>query len=234
MLKLEGVRAGYGRTTVLDGLDLEVSEGDMVALLGRNGVGKTTTLRAIMGEVSPTAGRIAFAGRDVTRAPTHARARGGLAYVPQGRQIFPALSVAENLRVVGYAAGGRDWRARMHGLLEEFPVLATKLDAPGASLSGGQQQILALARALMSAPRALLLDEPSEGIQPSIVDEIAEVVGALNRERGITVVLVEQNLDFAARVARHAYLMDKGRIVRDLPSQQILEDRELQHEYMGV
>jgi urea ABC transporter ATP-binding protein UrtE len=234
MLKLEDVRAGYGPTTVLDGLSLEVAEGDMVALLGRNGVGKTTTLRAIMGEVPVPAGRIALAGRDVTRVPTHARARGGLAYVPQGRQIFPALSVAENLRVVGYAAGGREWRARMRELLEEFPVLQAKLDAPGASLSGGQQQILALARALMSAPRVLLLDEPSEGIQPSIVDEIAAVVGELNRQRGITVVLVEQNLDFAARVARHAYLMDKGRIVRDLPSQQILEDRDLQHEYMGV
>jgi urea ABC transporter ATP-binding protein UrtE len=234
MLKLEAVRAGYGRTTVLDGLQLEVAEGDMIALLGRNGVGKTTALRAIMGEVPVTAGRIAFAGRDVTRAPTHVRARGGLAYVPQGRQIFPALSVLENLRVVGYAAGGPDWRARLHELLDEFPVLKAKLDAPGASLSGGQQQILALARALMSAPRVLLLDEPSEGIQPSIVDEIAAVVGELNRERGITVVLVEQNLDFAARVATHAYLMDKGRIVRDLPSQQILEDRDLQHEYMGV
>ncbi len=234
MLKLEDVQAGYGRTTVLDGLSLEVAEGEMVALLGRNGVGKTTTLRAIMGEVGVTAGRIAFAGRDITRVPTHARARGGLAYVPQGRQIFPALSVAENLRVVGYAAGGRDWRARLDGLLKEFPVLAAKLDAPGASLSGGQQQILALARALMSAPRVLLLDEPSEGIQPSIVDEIATVVGELNRTRGITVVLVEQNLDFAARVATRAFLMDKGRIVRDLPSQQILEDRDLQHEYMGV
>jgi urea ABC transporter ATP-binding protein UrtE len=234
MLKLEDVRAGYGRTTVLDGLDLEVAEGSMVALLGRNGVGKTTTLRAIMGEVPVAAGRITFAGRDITRAATHARARGGLAYVPQGRQIFPALSVAENLRVVGYAAGGRDWRVRMHELLKEFPVLSEKLDAPGGSLSGGQQQILALARALMSVPRVLLLDEPSEGIQPSIVDEIAAVVSELNQERGITVVLVEQNLDFAARVATHAYLMDKGRIVRDLPSQQMLEDRDLQHEYMGV
>jgi urea transport system ATP-binding protein len=234
MLKLEEVRAGYGRTMVLDGLDLEVAEGEMVALLGRNGVGKTTALRAIIGEVPVAAGRVTFDGRDVTRAPTHARARGGLAYVPQGRQIFPALSVAENLAVAGYAAGGRDWRKRMGELLEEFPILAAKLHAPGASLSGGQQQILALARALMSAPRALLLDEPSEGIQPSIVDEIATVVGELNRDRGITVVLVEQNLDFAARVATRAYLMDKGRIVRDLPSQQILEDRDLQHEYMGV
>jgi urea ABC transporter ATP-binding protein UrtE len=234
VLRLEDVRAGYGRTTVLDGLRLEVAEGEMVALLGRNGAGKTTTLRTIMGQVPVAAGRVTLAGREITRVPTHARVRAGLAFVPQGRQIFPALSVAENLRVAGYAAGGRGWRARLRALLSEFPLLAAKLDAPGGSLSGGQQQILALARALMSSPRVLLLDEPSEGIQPSIVDEIAAVVAELNRQRGITVVLVEQNLDLAARFSPRAYLIDKGRIVRDLPSQQILEDRELQHEYMGV
>ena len=216
MLRLEGVAAGYGPTMVLRGVDLEVSEGEIVAVLGRNGVGKTTMLRTIMGHLPVREGRIVFGDDDIGRRAVHERARRGLAYVPQGREIFPALSVLDNLRVAAY--GSR----------------RSKANDRGGSLSGGQQQILALGRALMTKPQLLLLDEPSEGIQPSIVAEIADIVRALNEQRGITVVLVEQNLDFAARLAGRAYLMDHGQIVRDLPAEDVLHDRDLQHEYMGV
>jgi urea ABC transporter ATP-binding protein UrtE len=234
VLRLDDVQAGYGRTPVLQGIDLDIAVGERVAILGRNGVGKTTLLRTIVGQVGLMSGTIALEGEAIGARPTHVRAGMGIAYVPQGREIFPGLSVLDNLKVAAYGTRRRDLDERLAEQLEEFPVLATKRDQRGDSLSGGQQQILALARALMTAPRLLLLDEPSEGIQPSIVDEIAEIVLRLNEQRGITVVLVEQNLDFAARVCARAYLMDKGKVVRDLPAAAVLRDRELQHEYMGV
>jgi len=226
MLRAEGLRAGYGTTPVLQDLDLSVAAGERVAVLGRNGAGKTTLLKTLMGQLPLMAGTVTFDGQDVSRLPAHARARLGIAYVPQGRQIFPGLSVLDNLRVAAYGT--------LREVLDQFPVLREKADLAGSGLSGGQQQILALGRALMTRPRLLLLDEPSEGIQPSIVSAIAAHVRDVNERQGITVVLVEQNLEFAVRVASHAQVMDKGRIVRDLPSADILADRQLQHEYMGV
>jgi ABC-type branched-subunit amino acid transport system ATPase component len=172
--------------------------------------------------------------RDLTRTRTHERARAGVAYVPQGRDVFPRLTVLENLRVAAYGTRQRKCSETLKEILDEFPVLREKGSQPGGSLSGGQQQILALARALMTRPRLLLLDEPSEGIQPSIVDQIAATVRRINADRGITVVLVEQNLDFAAKVAGQAYVMAKGEIVRELPAGEMLSDRNLQHEYLGV
>jgi urea ABC transporter ATP-binding protein UrtE len=234
MLKLDGVVAGYGRTRVLHGLSLEVAEAEIVAILGRNGVGKSTLLKATIGLVPVSGGAIALGTRRIDRLPAHARARLGLAYVPQGREVFPALSVLDNLRVAAWAGRQPDWGERLERLLEEFPLLAEKRDSRASSLSGGQQQILAVARALMTNPRVLLLDEPSEGIQPSIVDQIGESIRAISADRGISVVLVEQNLDFAAELAERAYLMEKGRIVRELTPGEVLQDRELQREYMGV
>jgi branched-chain amino acid transport system ATP-binding protein/urea transport system ATP-binding protein len=234
VLRIEGVHAGYGRTEVLHGVTLEVDDGDMIAVLGRNGVGKTTLLKTIIGQVPVKEGRILLGDRDLSRARPHQRAREGVAYVPQGRDIFPRLTVLDNLRVAAFGTRQRSAGKTLEGLLGEFPILREKASQPGASLSGGQQQILALARALMTNPRVLLLDEPSEGIQPSIVDQIADTVTRINAERGITVVLVEQNLDFATKIARHAYLMAKGEIVRDLAAQDMLGDRSLQHEYLGV
>ncbi len=234
MLRLENVVAGYGRTTVLQGLSLEVGDGEVVAVLGRNGVGKSTLLKAIIGAVPLSSGTVVLNDEPIERLPPHARARRGLAYVPQGREVFPALSVLENLRVAGYGSRQSGWSERLDRLLEEFPLLAERRDVRAGSLSGGQQQILAVARALMTNPQALLLDEPSEGIQPSIVDQIGETIEAINVDRGISVVLVEQNLDFATRLAGRAYLMEKGRVVRELTAAQVLEDRELQREYMGV
>jgi urea ABC transporter ATP-binding protein UrtE len=234
MLRVEGVRAGYGATPVLQDLSLDVAEGARIAILGRNGVGKTTMLRAVMGVLPLMSGTIRLDGEDISRLPAYERARRGIAYVPQGRDIFPGLSVLDNLRVAAYAVRRKDWKATLDDVLGQFPVLREKSSLAGSGLSGGQQQILALGRALMTRPRVLLLDEPSEGIQPSIVDLIAQHVRRINEERGITVVLVEQNLQFATKIADHAHLMDKGRIVRELPAQNVLTDRDLQHEYLGV
>lgn len=234
MLRLDEVRAGYGRTEVLHGVSLSVEPGEMVAVLGRNGVGKTTLLKAIIGAVKISTGRVALDERELTRAPAHDRARAGIAYVPQGRDVFPRLTVLDNLRVAAYGTRQQRWSQTLEQVLDEFPILREKAGQPGGSLSGGQQQILALARALMTNPRVLLLDEPSEGIQPSIVDQIADTVCRINAERAISVVLVEQNLDFAAKIAGRAYLMAKGEIVRDLDAEEMLGDRSLQHEYLGV
>jgi urea ABC transporter ATP-binding protein UrtE len=234
VLKLEQVYAGYGRTLVLQDLSLAVEEGDIVAVLGRNGVGKSTMLKAIQGVVPTSSGRVTLDGEDLAHLPAHVRARRGLAYVPQGREVFPALSVLDNLRVAAYGSHRPNWSARLEELLDELPLLAEKRDSRAGSLSGGQQQILAVARALMTEPRVLLLDEPSEGIQPSIVDQIVEMIQRMHAERRLSVVLVEQNLDVAAELAGRAYLMEKGRIVREVPARDVLHDRDLQREYMGV
>jgi urea ABC transporter ATP-binding protein UrtE len=234
MLQLRNVSAGYGRTPVLHGITADVAEGELVALLGRNGVGKTTLLRTITGEIAATGGEIHIAGRPVTRLKAHERARAGVAYVPQGRQIFSDLTVLENLQVAGYAARKPGWQAIVDELLEQFPILKEKRDQNGGSLSGGQQQILALGRALVTKPDLLLLDEPSEGIQPSIVQQIAREIKDINDRRGITVIIVEQNLEFAASVADVAYVMDKGQIVQKLPTDHLLSDIGLQHELLGV
>jgi urea ABC transporter ATP-binding protein UrtE len=234
MLSVSNLHAGYGRTTVLSGVDLYVGAGEIVAILGRNGVGKTTLLRAIMGLLPARPGRIMLDGHgDLTRLPAHARARAGLAYVPQGRQIFPRLSVRDNLRVAALAAG-RDPQAGIAAMVAEFPALEPKLPAHGGSLSGGQQQLLALARALATQPRLLLLDEATEGIQPSIVAIIRQKVQDINRNRGVAVLLVEQNIEFAVALASRTYIMNKGQIVLELAPQDVLRDQALQREYLGV
>jgi urea ABC transporter ATP-binding protein UrtE len=234
MVQLRNVSAAYGRTPVLHGISLSVDDGDIVALLGRNGVGKTTLLRSISGELPVSSGEIVIGSRTVTKFRAHERARVGVAYVPQGRQIFSELSVLENLRVAGFAARKPGWQAVVDEMLEQFPILREKSEQSGGSLSGGQQQILALARALVTQPDLLLLDEPSEGIQPSIVQQIAQEIKDINSRRGITVVMVEQNLEFAASVADTAYVMDKGEIVNNLSTGRLLSDVDLQHELLGV
>jgi branched-chain amino acid transport system ATP-binding protein len=233
MLRVSGLRSGYGRTPVLLDVDLEVGEGEIVAVLGRNGVGKSTLLRTITGLLPATAGRVELEERDVTRLRAHDRARLGLAYVPQGRQVFPRLTVLDNVRVAALAVG-RDPRGAVEEALAEFPALHGKLRTRGESLSGGQQQQLALARALAANPRMLLLDEPSEGIQPSVVAEIAERLAELCGRRRVSVLLVEQNLDVASRLAGRAYVMRKGQVVHELPASRIAEDPDIQREYMGV
>lgn len=215
MLTLSGVSAAYGESQVLWDVTLSVGPGEAVTLLGRNGVGKTTLLRSVVGLHPVTEGTVHFVDRDITRLPPYARARLGIAYVPQGRGIFPHLTVEENLRV-GLAAGRRTPGpgGEIPGeVFELFPELREMRHRKGGNLSGGQQQMLALARALVPRPRLLLLDEPTEGIQPSIIWEIEAALTRICREMGVAVLLVEQCLEFAWAFADRYYVMQKGRIV---------------------
>ncbi|MGP6157367.1 MAG: urea ABC transporter ATP-binding subunit UrtE [Vulcanimicrobiaceae bacterium] len=216
MLALEGVAAAYGMSQVLSGIALSVGAGEAVALLGRNGVGKTTLLRTIVGLHPASAGRITFRDAAIAGLPAHRRARLGIGYVPQGRGIFPQLTVGENLAVGSSALDGRKPHAAadVAPLYDLFPVLARLRDRKGGVLSGGEQQQLALARALIGKPRLLLLDEPTEGIQPSIVSEIERVLGAVRRELGVALLLVEQHLDFAWSIADRYYVMQRGSVVK--------------------
>ena len=212
MLALRDVDSFYGRSHALHGVSLAVADRAIVAVLGRNGVGKTTLLKTIMGLIERTRGRVELQGVDVTAQPAFRRARAGIAYVPQGREIIPDFSIRENILMGAFArADGK--RAIPEIVPRLFPYLAQNLDRPGGVLSGGQQQQLAIARALAAEPKLLLLDEPTEGIQPSIVEEIEALILRLNKEVGITVVLVEQNVAFARRAADAFAMMEKGRVV---------------------
>jgi urea ABC transporter ATP-binding protein UrtE len=230
MMEVDALHAGYGRIGVLDGVSLGVRAGECVGILGHNGTGKTTLLKTVMGLLPTTRGAIRLDGRPIERLPPHRRARAGLGYVPQGRRIFPALSVLDNLRFAAAAARLDD--GAVDATLADFPELPRLLDRPGGALSGGEQQLLALARALVARPRLLLLDEPTEGIQPSIVQAVAERIRALRAARGLAVLLVEQNLDFIRALSDRVLLIQRGRIVRELPAAG-LGDPALEHEFIG-
>jgi urea transport system ATP-binding protein len=210
MLTVNNLDVSYGESQVLFDVSLEVHAGEVVCLLGRNGVGKTTLLKAIMGLVPTRRGRISLDQQDLTRVPTHRRAWAGIGYVPQGRGIFPHLSVYENLLVAAESRGGG--RAALADVLDLFPSLRTFARKSGGALSGGQQQQLAIARALLRRPHLLVLDEPTEGIQPSIVLEIEQAIHAFKNKR-LTILLVEQFLDFALSVSDRYYAMARGAIV---------------------
>ena len=210
MLSLRDVSTSYGDAPVLHGVTLEVEAGQTIALMGRNGVGKTTLLRTVMGLLPVRGGSVHVDGTDVSRWPTDRRARGGLGYVPQGRDIFPLLSVEENLRL---GARGALAPGSLDEVLSFFPALSGMLRKKGGVLSGGEQQQLAIARALLGRPKVLLLDEPTEGIQPSIVRQIEGVIASLKEQRRMAILLIEQYLDFALRLADAFYVMEKGSIV---------------------
>ncbi|GAA0968196.1 urea ABC transporter ATP-binding subunit UrtE [Actinocorallia libanotica] len=211
MLKVSGLEAAYGRARVLFGVDLEVGAGQLMCVMGRNGVGKTTLLNTVMGVLGAGAGTVEFEGRDVTRLKTHERVGLGMGYVPQGHGTFPQLTVAENLQVVLEASGHRD-RAAVDEALDAFPRLVPLLKRRAGFLSGGQQQQLAIARALVTRPKMLILDEPTEGIQPSIVLEIEEAIERLHGT-GLAILLVEQYLELALRLADRFVILEGGHVV---------------------
>ena len=228
LLALAAVDAFYDRSHVLQALSMEVGRGAVVALLGRNGAGKTTTLKTVMGIVPARSGRVYFDGADVTRLATHRVARLGVAFVPEERGIFPSLTVEEHL-TLAKASGG--WP--LGRIYETFPRLAERRGHRGSQLSGGEQQMLSIARALTLAPRLLLLDEPTEGIAPVIVEEIASITGRLKAE-GITMLLVEQNYPFAARLADRVYVLGKGRIRWEGTPAELDADEQVKHAWVGI
>lgn len=214
MLRVTDIHAAYGAVPVLNGVSLSLAAGEVLTLLGRNGVGKTTLMRSIIGLLRPTAGSIELDGAAVAGLQPHAIARRGVAFVPQGRGIFAKLTVHENL-LAGTRARADRKEAIPEEIYEYFPILRERLDQAGGTLSGGEQQMLAFARALCGAPRVMLLDEPSEGIQPNIVAELGRIIGRIAAGAGMAVLLVEQNIDLALQVAHRTLVMEKGRIVHE-------------------
>ena len=231
MLTVDGLDVAYGRAQVLFGVDLEVPAGSLLCVMGRNGVGKTTLLKAVMGVLPVRAGRIVFAGHDITGLRTHERVHLGLGYVPPGHETFPQLTVGENLQVAAEAVG-RGGRGAVDEALDLFPALPALLRRRAGFLSGGQQQQLAIARALVGRPKLLLLDEPTEGIQPSIIVEIEEAVQRLHTELGLAILLVEQYLDLALRLADRFVILDAGEVVR-AGSRADLRDESV-HRFLAV
>ena len=235
LLRLDGVHTYYGHVHALKGINLEVHKGEIVALLGSNGAGKSTTLHTIVGLAEPRSGDVYIAGERTAGVPPHRIVRRGVALVPEGRHIFPNLSVRENLLVGGYPrAGGNGLRESEEFVYQLFPVLGDRPGQPGSSLSGGEQQMLAIGRALMSAPEILLLDEPSLGLAPLIARDIFRTIHKLPETQGMTVLLVEQNARQALRVASRAYVMEVGQIVHQGPSEELIADDTIRRAYLGA
>jgi ABC-type branched-subunit amino acid transport system ATPase component len=231
MLEVRGLASGYQRIPIILGVSFQVAAGEFVGILGHNGMGKTTLLKTVVGQLPATAGTIRFADTEIARAPAHRRARLGLGYVPQGRQIFPGLSVLDNMRMGAASAGLGD--EVLDEVIEVLPRLKPILGRAGGVLSGGEQQILALARCLCGHPKLILLDEPTEGIQPSIIEEIIEILLKLKAARGLTVVLVEQNLEFIRRLSDRVLIIQKGRMTGEIPPGHLADD-DLVAEFVGM
>jgi urea transport system ATP-binding protein len=223
VLRVAGLWAGYGGSPILQGLDMAVGKGEIVGLIGRNGVGKTTAMRCLIGLVRASAGSIRFNGKDVTERQADGRARLGMGYVPQGRDVFPRMTVEENL-TVGELVGGSGGR-KLHELVyQRFPILQERRKQMAGTLSGGEQQQLAIGRALVGNPSLMLLDEPSEGVQPSIVQLICGALRAIRDELGTTLVFVEQNLDTILAIGERCYVLEKGRVTAEIPAGQVTEE----------
>lgn len=232
-LRVAGLRVSYGRTEALHGIDMSVSAGQVVCLIGGNGAGKTTTMRALSGLIRPRAGQVHLDGVDITGLRPHRIAAAGLLQVPEGRQVFAELSVAENLAAGAWLVTGRaEISRRQDAVLTRFPRLRERLDQLAGSMSGGEQQMLALGRALMGGPKLLLLDEPSMGLAPLFVEEIFAIISDLKRE-GITILLVEQNASAALDVADYAYVLETGRIVTHGPANIVANDPAVVAAYLG-
>lgn len=234
MLKVEQLNAWYDHSHVIQGLDFHVARGEIVTLMGRNGAGKTTTLRSIMGLLSKARGQVMFDGHDLLSMPSHQRYHLGLAYVPEERRIVPGLTVLENLQLGLLASAQRsEMSAMIDEIAQTFPRLKERLHQEGTSLSGGEQQMLAIARAMMAKPRMILLDEPSEGIMPILVDEMFELFARM-KQHGITILLVEQNVERALGISDRAYILDQGQIVHHGNATDLLADAQIQEKYCAV
>ncbi|CAA7623320.1 leucine/isoleucine/valine transporter subunit; ATP-binding component of ABC superfamily [Candidatus Terasakiella magnetica] len=232
MLKIEGLCAGYGRIQALHGIDLDVPEGEIVTLVGANGAGKTTLLMSICGAPHASAGRVLLDGEDITHLPTHQIIRRGLAHSPEGRRIFPRMSVLENLQMGAAQSDPRHFDQDLERVLALFPRLHERLTQRGGTLSGGEQQMLAIGRALMSRPRVLLLDEPSLGLAPLVVRHIFEIIAAINREQKVTVFLVEQNAFHALKLAHRGHVMVNGKIALSGTGAELLANPEIRAHYL--
>jgi len=232
MLRIEGLRSGYGRIEALHGIDLDVTQGEIVTLVGANGAGKTTLLMTLCGTPRAWAGSIRFEGEDITHLPTHQIARRGIAHCPEGRRIFPRMTVLENLLVGASQGDPAHFDADLDRVLALFPRLSERLDQRGGTLSGGEQQMLAIARALMSRPRLLLLDEPSLGLAPLMVRQIFQIIETINREQKVTVFLVEQNAYHALRLAHRAHVMLNGRLALSGTGAELLADPTIRAHYL--
>lgn len=235
ILQVRGLETGYGEVQVLWGISLTVEAGSIVVLLGPNGAGKTTTLRAISGLLPAWKGQIVFEGRNITCWPPHARVEAGISHVPEGRGIFPDMTVEENLRVAAYPKRARRrLEDRLEIVYTMFPVLRARRKQLAGTLSGGEQQMLAIARAIIQNPKLLLLDEPSLGLAPKLAEQVIEFVYKLNREHGITILLVEQNVPLALRIADYVYVLENGRIVAEGEPDQIKRNRKIVEAYVGI
>jgi branched-chain amino acid transport system ATP-binding protein len=231
LLELDDVHVFYGKIEAIKGISFEVNEGEIVTLIGANGAGKSTTLKTISGLRTVSQGEIRFDGKAITRMPGHKRVLAGIGQAPEGRGIFPGMTVAENLHMGAYARGG-DFSKDLAKVYDLFPRLAERKRQAGGTLSGGEQQMLAIGRALMSEPKVLLLDEPSMGLAPMLVNQIFSIIEEINR-RGITILLVEQNANQALKIAHRAYVLETGRIVKSAPAADLLNDPEVKAAYLG-
>ncbi len=232
LLRLSEVQTYYAECCVLQGVSLKVDEGSVVALLGRNGMGKTTTIRSIVGSNPPRRGSVYFRGQDITGLPSYRIARAGIGLVPQGRRIFPSLTVEENL-TMGARTGSRSEAWTLDTVYSHFPVLRERAKLGGSRLSGGEQQMLAIARALMTNPELLLMDEPSEGLAPIVVQDITEIIRQL-KARGQSILLVEQNLPMALALADYVYIISKGNIVYESTPDELRANEEVKAKWLGV
>ena len=232
MLEIRDLQVAYGKVRALQGVSLDVGEGEIVALIGANGAGKSSIMHAVSGIVRPVSGTIGFRGEDIARWPSHRIVRHGIAQVPEGRLIFAGLTVGENLRVGGLVSDPAGEAGRIAQVIELFPVLKDRLNETASALSGGQLQMLALARGLMADPKLLLLDEPSLGLSPRAAEEVFELIPAL-RARGVTILLVEQNVRQALDIADRGYVLESGRITLEGPADALRKDEDLVRAYLG-
>ncbi|MGB8621317.1 MAG: ABC transporter ATP-binding protein [Paracoccaceae bacterium] len=233
MLDIRDLNAWYGRSHILQGVSLNVREGEIVSVIGRNGAGKTTTLRAVMGLVDRAKGAVTFDGEEILKRPVHARFSRGLGYVPEDRRIVPGLSVRENLKLGLVAVKGHDEAEAIDRVAETFPRLKERLDQAADTMSGGEQQMLAIARASVSSPKMLMLDEPSEGIMPVLVDEMFDLFERM-KKAGTTILLVEQNVEIALSISDRAYIIDQGLVVHEASAESLLADEAVQDRYCSV